>query len=46
MAKDHKLAAHATLMMWYMIMVFLAGLVYATTSNQKFADFLGFFITR
>jgi len=44
MAKDHTMPTPSTLMMWYMIMGILAGLVYATTSNQKFADFLGFLL--
>src|SRR3990167_6964108 len=44
MAKDHPMPTPSTLMMWYMIMGVLAGLVYATTSNQKFADFLGFLL--
>ncbi len=44
MAKGHPMPTPSTLMMWYMIMGVLAGLVYATTSNQKFADFLGFLL--
>src|SRR3989339_1360950 len=44
MAKDHTMPTPSTLMMWYIIMVVLAGLVYVTTSNQKFADFLGFLL--
>ena len=44
MAKDHPMPTPSTLMMWYMIMGVLAGLVYATTSNKKFADFLGFLL--
>ena len=44
MAKEHTMPTPSTLMMWYMIMGVLAGLVYATTSNQKFADFLGFLL--
>ncbi len=44
MAKDHPMPTPSTLMMWYMIMGVLAGLVYVTTSNQKFADFLGFLL--
>src|SRR5574337_203561 len=44
MAKGHPMPTPSTLMMWYMIMGVLAGLVYATTSNQKFADFLSFLL--
>lgn len=44
MAKDHPMPTPSTLMMWYMIMGVLAGLVYATTSNQKFVDFLSFLL--
>ena len=44
LAKGHSMPTPSTLMMWYIIMVVLAGLVYVTTSNQKFADFLGFLL--
>jgi len=44
MAKGHPMPTPSTLMMWYMIMGVLAGLVYATTSNQKFVDFLSFLL--
>ncbi|WP_347273448.1 cytochrome c [Candidatus Kuenenia sp.] len=44
MGKGHPMPTPSTLMTWYLIMGVLAGLVYATTSNQKFADFLGFLL--
>ena len=44
MGKGHPMPTPSTLMMWYMIMGILAGLVYATTSNKKFADFLSFLL--
>ncbi len=44
MAKDHPMPTPSTLMMWYIIMGVLAGLVYATTSNQKMVDFLSFLL--
>ena len=44
LAKDHTMPTPSTLLLWYMILAILASLVYVSTSDLKWANFLSFFL--
>ena len=44
LGKDHTMPTPSTLMLWYMILAILACLVYVSTSDLKWANFLSFIL--
>ncbi|MFQ5714630.1 MAG: c-type cytochrome [Candidatus Scalinduaceae bacterium] len=44
LAKDHTMPTPSTLMLWYMILAILGALVYVSTSDLKWANFLSFIL--
>jgi len=44
LAKDHTMPTPSTLLLWYMVLAVLASLVYVSTSDLKWANFLSFIL--
>ncbi|MCP4411135.1 MAG: cytochrome c [Gammaproteobacteria bacterium] len=44
LAKDHTMPTPSTLLLWYMILAILGSLVYVSTSDLKWANFLSFIL--
>jgi mono/diheme cytochrome c family protein len=42
LAKDHTMPTPSTLMLWYMILAVLGGLIFVSTSNERWENFLSF----
>ncbi|MCP4371869.1 MAG: hypothetical protein GY797_27695, partial [Deltaproteobacteria bacterium] len=44
LAKDHTMPTPSTLLLWYMVLAISASLVYVSTSDLKWANFLSFIL--
>ena len=44
LAKDHSMPTPSTLVLWYMILAVLAGLIFVSTSNERWENFLSFIL--